>query len=149
MATSRSVASCPECCTQESEKYWRVVSYTSTPINEEATCTTTASIIIDGGCYFGTPLEVLIASVSGSITVTCPGCPPLPVDNCSGGTENYCGASTTYALPGTFENSARIRYDKLEFYGATGTAVLSFEDCAQPLPDYDVTFTFEMERCDP
>lgn len=147
MAIARSTTSCPECCTQDSEKYWRVTGYTATSINQGATCTTIPEIEIDDGCFFGTPLQVLISAVSGKITVLCPGCPPLPVGNCSGGTENYCGAKTVYSLPAIFSNATRFRYDELDFFGSVGTAIVSFEDCVNPLPPYDITFKFSMRRC--
>jgi len=151
MPVIRDTVSCESCCTQDTENYWRLTGYSTAAIDTETppTCTSTPDLTIDDACFFGTPLQVLLAAVSGSITVTCPGCPPLDPSNCSGGTVNFCGASNTYMLPAVFSDPSRIQYISLDFFGDTAKAIVDFEDCATPINTKDIRFLFDFEKCTP
>jgi hypothetical protein len=127
------------CCGEDTEEYWKVVSFSFAPINPQATCVTNTVLTVSNDCIFGTPFEVLVAAVSGTITVTCPAGQPATV----------CGALSVYSAPSVFSNPARISFGGFTFLGKTAQAIMEFEDCATPIPDKDVIFTFNLEKCSP
>jgi len=110
--------SCPECCTVDTA--WQVVDVTGFSLNPGATCTLTPNLTTSGGCVTGSIEDAVLASVSGTYTVTCQN--PL-TDPVTGNTfQNPC-QSKEIEFPG---GELSLVVDE-----CTATCTIEIEDCPE------------------
>jgi hypothetical protein len=131
-----STVSCPECCTVDTA--WQVVGVTGSSLNPGATCTLTPNLTTSGGCVTGSIEDAVLASVSGTYTVTCQN--PLIGDN-GQPFENPC-QSKEIEFPG---GELSLVIDE-----CTATCTIEIEDCPEfeeATADRDYALVISLVKC--